>query len=233
MEDWLRQHELTLKTEHAWLGKDFVEFLKERGLLSSEPIPPDLESILAGFARAQDALGRLQLLVDERLEGDPNHPRWQRPTDQPSLSAHLARGSWKWPLEYWSAFEPTPRERYRDCYFEWGLRGWHTQPAEPPSFYAGVSCWNDDRGDPLKDPSLRERAAQIARERGLRESFGEPGKFTDVTSEYALYQQLPLTALQACDSLDQQAERIANFINLTFEVLRDAGRLIPASKRAR
>jgi hypothetical protein len=88
-------------------------------------------------------------------------------------------------------------------------------------FYAGASCWPNDDDDPLSESALRDRAAQRADAITPHRPFREPGTFTNRTTRFALYRELPLADLAGKDSLSEQADLLAEFVDETFQILCD------------
>ncbi len=182
--------------------------------MSSNPVPDNLAAILDGFRRAQPSLDRLQVLVDDQLQPrDPaGNPRW----------SFEQSGKTAWPLDdYWSAFEAVPSSRYPGCHFDWGVQVIGEDRVEDIRFYAGVSCWPNDDNDPLTDPALRDRAGRRTDALTPHRPFREPGTFTDRTTHFALYRELSLADLSGKDSLSEQATVLAEFVDETFQILRD------------
>jgi hypothetical protein len=184
--------------------------------MSSGPVPDGLPGIVNSFLQAQKALYLLQGIVDDRLASDEHG-------DGQWVFEQKGRGQPMSTLEnYWSAFEATSSTSYVGCHFDWGARAIGQEPVDEIRFYAGVSCWPMDDNDPLRDSSLRERAARVADGLTPHRPFLAPGTFNDRTTEHALYRELPLTELGGRTSVGEQADIVVEFVDETFRILRDA-----------
>ena len=204
VEGWLAVHRATLDTNQGWLVEDYLRYLRERNLMTSDtPLKPGFTVCLREFnVVAAQLLDLREILVEKLAECG-----WPRP---PASSMGFGgRNATDW-SEWWGAYEPRPPDRFPPgSAFDFGMLD---LMAERPALYI-TGLWLGEAWDPDDLQSwLADFAAQPIHDRFG--AFELPEEHGDVR----LCRSLRVDELPDASLVDQAAT-MADLTLKTFAML--------------
>jgi hypothetical protein len=208
LEDGIARVRNELSPDSLWLVHDYLTYLKERGLASSDPLRTDLRDLTTRIDQARGALALLCEMVSEELEADwPLRDDWGRlrTSDGGPISC--------WPERWWGVHRATPKSSYPNCDFDWVLWGVRGQPA--PARVATGLIWRGGFPNPLEDEGWVARMLALDPDDPFGK-FESPDRYDN----RRLYRSVTLERLAQKSSLNDQAELLSELVSRTFALLK-------------
>lgn len=190
-----------------WLIGDYLTYLRERGLMMSDPFPLDAREVVARQWNLRHTLDELHTMIRERLgragwEGVP--VRWAQRTGGPIDY---------WPGRWWSVYRARPADLYPACDFEVLLTGLTPEDDDDPEpmFSPGL-VWREDRDrpNPIEDTDWLLQMLAVRFDDGTR---------FEIAAEQSKLRRPVLMADVPGRSLADQADVLGAFSHETFKVL--------------
>jgi hypothetical protein len=205
---WLASNEGVLGAAEAWLLRDYLLYLGEKGLTMTNPLAMDhLEEVALTYRQSRDRLARLHAMVHDRVSAEG----WEQ--------LHLQDGARRtdWPASWWAVYAADPRDAYPGSDFQWAMEGFDGTgtDAPRPRICAGL-IYRSETGEPSPVLALWGIVRKV-RPGDNFGAFANPAAY----GGYRVYRELTLDRLAGERSLGDQAELLARLALTTFDLLRD------------
>jgi hypothetical protein len=200
-----------LAPDARWIVQDYLNYLKERGLADSNPVPSDLPEIAATFQSTRSALRRLAYALAEEVEARG----WPLAAQRDPVSGGGKKPRF-WPGQWWGVHEARPAS-YSACDFDWVLWGFgdHGSGDATPRFAAGL-IWRSGRAgeNPVENGDWLSRMLALDPPDGFGR-FESPERYDGTR----VYRSVPLERVTAETSVNDQARLLTDLVDGTYALL--------------